>query len=264
MKKARNVAGLVALIVAVVGFIFACIPGALIVGWVLLPVAFILAIVSFFMRDKGKGLGIAALIIAVVGTVVGAVVFMAVVASSFEQAFDQDSTIVEPDGAGAPADDGAGATDDDSAEPAAVAAPAEQAEGSRENPVPVGATISSDEWTVTVDGVNRDGDQLVADGNMFNEPAEAGFHYEIVTYTVTYTGEESSMAAMVGLDMVTESGNVINGYDSMAVLEDEMGMDELFNGATASGSTAFLVPDGESTLVRVRPGMFADEVFVQP
>ncbi|MFF1875766.1 DUF2510 domain-containing protein [Kitasatospora herbaricolor] len=38
----RNVLGIVALAVAVLGFIFAAIPGALIVGWVLLPIAFIL------------------------------------------------------------------------------------------------------------------------------------------------------------------------------------------------------------------------------
>src|SRR6478752_7679108 len=36
--KQRNVLGIVALAVAVVGFIFACLPGALIIGWVLLPI----------------------------------------------------------------------------------------------------------------------------------------------------------------------------------------------------------------------------------
>ena len=35
--KQKNTLGLIALIVGIMGFIFACIPGALIVGWVLLP-----------------------------------------------------------------------------------------------------------------------------------------------------------------------------------------------------------------------------------
>ncbi len=44
-----NIVALVAMIVAIVGFIFACIPGALIVGWILLPIAFVLSIVSLFL-----------------------------------------------------------------------------------------------------------------------------------------------------------------------------------------------------------------------
>lgn len=259
--RQRNVIGLIALIVAVVGFIFACIPGALVVGWVLLPIAFILAIVSFFQRGKGKGVGIAALIVSVVGTIVGVIVFMAVIATSFEQAFDTGSTVVTPETS---VEEQAEPDAAPSEEVEAASEPEDAAVGTRDNPVPIGSAISSDEWTVTIDAVNREGNQIVADANMFNEAAEAGFHYEIVTYTVTYTGEDSSMAAMVGVDLVTDSGNVINSYDSMAVLEDEMGLDELFNGASSSGSTAFLVPDGETTLVRVRPGMLADEIFVQP
>lgn len=38
------------MIIAIVGFIFACIPGALIVGWLLLPIAFILGIVAVFLK----------------------------------------------------------------------------------------------------------------------------------------------------------------------------------------------------------------------
>jgi hypothetical protein len=41
--------------VSVVGFVFACVPGALIVGWVLLPIAFILGIVGIDSGWKGQG-----------------------------------------------------------------------------------------------------------------------------------------------------------------------------------------------------------------
>ena len=88
--------GLIALITAVLGFIFACVPGALIVGWVLLPIAFILALVSLFVKDKPKGMGIAALIVSVVGTIVGFVVFFAVVGSSVDNAFGSGDTTVAP------------------------------------------------------------------------------------------------------------------------------------------------------------------------
>jgi len=78
---------MIALIASIVGFIFACIPGALIVGWVLLPIAFILGIVGLFLSGKAKGASIAAIIISVVGAVVGAVVFFTVVADAFNDAF---------------------------------------------------------------------------------------------------------------------------------------------------------------------------------
>lgn len=81
-----HVLGIIALAVAVLGFIFACIPGALIVGWILLPIAFVLAIVALFLKGR-KWPAIAALVTSIVGTIVGAVVFFAVVATSFEEAF---------------------------------------------------------------------------------------------------------------------------------------------------------------------------------
>lgn len=255
--KQRNTIGLIALIIAILGFIFACIPGAAIVGWVLLPIAFILAIVSFFQRGKGKGFGIAALIVSVVGTIVGAIVFFSVVVASVNDALSTETTAITPTEAAPAAEDGA------ASEPA-TAPDAAAEEGTRESPLPLGSTISSDEWTVTIDSYNAAGDEAVAAANQFNEPAPAGSHYEIVTYSVTYTGEESSYALMVGVDLVTSSGNVIDTTESLVTLEDSMGLDELFNGASTTGSTAFLVPDDESVLLRVRPGMLAEEVFVQP
>ena len=90
-KPAKNVLGLVALIVAVVGFIFACIPGAFILGWVLLPVAFVLGIVAVCLRGKAKWQGITAIIVSVVGTIVAFIVFFAVLAIAVGQAVDDAS-----------------------------------------------------------------------------------------------------------------------------------------------------------------------------
>ncbi len=247
-KPARNTLALVALIVAVVGFIFACIPGAFVIGWILLPIGFILAIVSLFMKGTGKGLGIAGLIISVVGTIVAFIVFFAVAAASFSSAFSDDTSIGAAPGAsesGAPAD---GST-------AEV--------GTRENPAAIGAPITTENWTAVVNSYTADGNATVA-ANSFYEAAPAGSHYEIVNYTVTYTGADSAYAAEVTVDLVTSSGNVVNSFDKFVVLDDSMGLDELFNGASATGSAAFVVPDGETVLVRVKPGFLADEVFVKP
>jgi hypothetical protein len=212
----------------------------------ILPIAFILAIVSLFMKGKGKGFGIAGLIISVVGTIVAFVVFFAVVAVSFNDAFSDETTVVDKaPAAGAPAK-----------KPSADA-------GTRENPVAIGSTITSVDWTVVVNSYNKDGNATVL-ADTFNEAAPAGSHYEIVNYTVKYTGKDSAIAAMVGVDVVTSAGNVINSFDNIVVLDDSMGLDDLFNGASATGSEAFVVPDGGGVLVRAQPGMMADEVFVKP
>ena len=91
-KKPRNILGIVALAVAAVGFIFACIPGALIVGWILLPIGFILGIIALFQKDKPKWQGLTAIIVSVVGTIVGVIVFMALAAGAVSDAIDDTVT----------------------------------------------------------------------------------------------------------------------------------------------------------------------------
>ncbi len=241
---------LVALIVSIVGFIAACIPGVFVLGWILLPIAFILSIVSLFMKGSGKGLGIAGLIVSIVGTIVAFIVFFAVVAVAVNGAFSDETTVTE---------------DTSAVEGATEEPPSSSSEaGTRDNPVAIGSTISSDNWSVVVNSYTADGTAAVASANSFNEAPAAGSHYEIVNYTVTFTGEDSSYAAEVGVDIVTSAGNVINSFDNLVILSDGFGLDELFAGASATGSAAFLVPDGESVLIRVKPGILADEVFVSP
>ena len=84
----KNTVGTIALVAAIIGFVFACIPGALIVGWILLPIAFILAIVGLVLKDKTRKGALAALIVSIVGTIVGVVVFIAVVGNAVDDAFN--------------------------------------------------------------------------------------------------------------------------------------------------------------------------------
>lgn len=254
--KKLNVLALIAAIVAVIGFIFACMPGALIVGWILLPIAFVLSIVSLFLKGDKKWLGIVGLVVSIVGTIVGVVVFFGVVASSVEDAFGGgDTTVTEP----GESDD----ADESGEQEPTEEEPAQAEPGTRENPFPVGSEISNSEWTVVVNSINPDGNAIVAE-EQFNEPAPAGSHYEIVNYTVTYKGADSSYAAEVMLDYVTSAGNVITSYDNLVILKDGFSLDELYTDASATGSVAFLVPDGESPLLRVQAGFLADEVFIKP
>ncbi len=255
--KKLNIVALISAIVAAVGFIFACIPGALFIGWILLPIAFVLSIVSLFLKGDKKWLGFVGLGLSILGTIAGFIVFFAVLANSFDQAFNgnDDTTVTQP--SDEPEDEGStdeGTTEED---PSA-------AQGSRENPYPLGSEISNSDWTVVVNSVNPDGNAVVSAANQFNEPAPAGSHYEIVNLTVTYKGADSSYAAEVMVDAVLSSGSVVSSYDALVVLEDDLGYDELYAGGTVTGSIAFLVPDGDTYLLRVTPGILADDVFIKP
>lgn len=88
-KKKPHVLGIIAFIAALVGFVFACVPGALIIGWILLPIAFVLSIVALFLKGS-KWPAITGLILAIVGTIVGFIVFFALVVNAADKAFGDD------------------------------------------------------------------------------------------------------------------------------------------------------------------------------
>lgn len=94
-KAKPHVLSVIAFVVAIVGFVFACIPGALIVGWILLPIAFVLSLVALFMKG-GKWPAVAGLVLAIVGTIVGVVVFLTVVQAAVDETFGSSDTSVSP------------------------------------------------------------------------------------------------------------------------------------------------------------------------
>jgi len=245
--KQKNTIGLVAFILAVVGFIFACIPGALIIGWILLPVAFILSIVGLVLKDKKKPLALSALIISVVGTVVGFIVFFAVVATSFQSAFGTGDPNVTSPGSSASASSGASSAKT----------------GTRGNPAAIGSTITGSDYTVVINSVTLNATDQVMAANQFNDAPPAGSSYAVINATITYTGKDSGDSALVGINYVTASGNVITGLDSLAVAPDPtLGLAELYTGASATGNVVLAIPDGDAGLLRVRPGLLDSNVFV--
>jgi energy-coupling factor transporter transmembrane protein EcfT len=252
--------GWVALAAAVVGFVFACIPGALIIGWVLLPIAFILSIIGFFVQGR-KWPVVTALVLSVVGTIVGFIVFFTVVSDSVDEAFGgSDVTVTTPD-----AEDSAPAEDEGAADGTETDAEQEAASepGSRDNPVPLGSVISGDDFDVTINSVQLDATDAVMAPDLYNEPAPEGFTYALINATITYTGAESDWAMAVNIDYVASTGEVLDATDVFASPpEPRLGHDELYTGGTTSGNTVIAVPTGDTGLLRVRPGPFADAVFV--
>lgn len=253
-NKQRNIIGLIALITAVLGFIFSCIPGALIVGWVLLPIAFILAIVSLFLKDKSKWMGIVALITSVVGTIVAVIVFMAVVATSFNNAFGGgDTKVVQPSG-------NAGASN------AASSNGGSSGQGTRANPYPIGSTIESKDWRLVINSVTLAATDAVVAANQFNKPPAAGSEYILVNYSITYIGNDpKGQMPFTSLEYVSLQGNTFNGTDKLVVAPERIDtLTTLYSGATVSGNEAIEIPSASAAegVLAVRPGMLAEKVFV--
>ncbi|HEY4559108.1 MAG TPA: DUF308 domain-containing protein [Enteractinococcus sp.] len=263
--KTRNTVGLIALITAIVGAVFAMIPGALMIGWILLPIAFILSIISLFMKNQKRGQGIAALIISIVGTGIGFVVFFAVVASSVDEAFSEELEVASPaEGNGG---EESLISEDEPAEPAEDAE-ATGEEGTRDNPLPLGTTISDGDWEVTLNSVDLDATEAVLAENPLNDEPETGNGYIMANVTATYLGDDSAgeTPAGVRVEYVSAEGNSFDTTTSMVIVPDYFNRSEtLYEGASTTGNFGVEVPleDIENGNILVSPTMFGDGVFFE-
>lgn len=246
----KGTLGLIALVIAIAGFIFALVPGAMVIGWILLPIAFILAIVTFFLRDQKKVLAIIALIVSIVGTIAGALATLVAISNAFTEASGGAVTAAPP-----AATSEAGTTTTE-------AAAQSSDEGTRENPYPLGTAIANDEWSVVVNSFDAAATDQVLAENEFNEEPPAGETYALANVTITRVAAEAQTPMMVTVEYVTASGNVIGSWDNPAVAPDAVDSNELYEGATVTGNLVFLIPEGDAGSLRVTPGLFTDEVFV--
>lgn len=252
----RNIIGIIALVVAILGIIFSCVKGALIIGWVLLPIAFILGLVGLFGRDKKKGTAIAAVILSIVGTIIAVIVFVAVIGESFSEATGGDTSVSND----APSADSA-SSEPDASDPGSSAAGE-----TRDTPLPLGTTIENDDWAVTVNSVNLDGTEQVAAGNPFNEAAPEGQQYIIVNITATLKKDvPEGTIPETTVEYVSPDGVTYNSYDHVVTMDSNFdNLGTLYQGASTTGDIAIAVPSStvDQGVLAVRPAMFADKKFV--
>ena len=247
--KKRNTLGIIALVVAILGAIMSVVPGAAIIGWILLPFGFIMGLVGLFASGKPKGSAIAAVIVSILGTIMAVAFFVTVIGDAFDSAFDDTVAVSRSDSGGS---DG---------EAAAVAGDSGDDVGSRDNPAAIGDVLGTGDWKVVVNSFNRNATDQVMAANMFNDLPPAGSQYALVNLTATYVGDESGHADFLSVSFVTDGGNVIRSYDNMAVTPEPL-EGELYTGASATGNVSLAIPEGESGLLRLELSMFGGEVFV--
>ncbi len=268
----NSMTGLVALVLAAVGFVFACIPGIMIVGWILLSIALILGIVAQVQKGK-KTFGIAAIVLVIVGTLTSAIIVVAIgdaviggtgndappTISSQTDDKEEDPLPEDDTHLDDPAGEDPSGNDSDSGNPS-------DATGTRSDPYSIGDLIVGSEWEVVVNSVNLDANQVIAETNQFNDSPTPGHKYILVNLTVKYLGGEmeSTYDGAVSLAFVTDGGQVINSWDAIVVPpEPAFGMTELYEGGKSTGNEALLIPEDEAGLLRISPGFMGDDVFVK-
>ncbi|GHD05896.1 hypothetical protein [Zhihengliuella salsuginis] len=118
----------------------------------------------------------------------------------------------------------------------------EQEETTSVEPLAIGATGQLDDYEVTVDAVNLDAGEEVAAAWEYNEPAEA--QYVLADLTATYTGAEEGVPWIeLNVELVGSDSRIYSTTTCSAVLENE-GYDQpnLTSGGTASFQSCFDVP----------------------
>lgn len=87
-KPQTSVLGLIALGLAVFGFILGCIPIIQFLGWILLAAGFICGIIALFQKGKAKWPGIAAIVVSVLGSIISLIVAIVFVFGALADAAD--------------------------------------------------------------------------------------------------------------------------------------------------------------------------------
>nr|WP_256939389.1 hypothetical protein [Arthrobacter sp. BF1] len=215
-----------------------------------------MALVSLFLKGKSKWMGVTALILSIIGTIVGVTVFLSVVSTSFDDAFGGGTTtVVEPSSDGAVKKDGAAEKQPDAKT------------GTRENPYALGSTIESKDWRVVINSVTLAATDVVMGANEFNEAPAEGSEYILVNYSATYIGDDPNgqMPALMSIDYVTAEGKTVNSFDNFATVPDPIDTTSaLYKDGTATGNAPFVVPSAtaDQGVLAVRPGMLSDKIFV--
>ncbi len=121
---------------------------------------------------------------------------------------------------------------------------ADDAVGTRQNPLPIGTTAKIGDWEVKVTEVNLDADELILATNEFNDPPSEGNRYVLADLEAKYVGDESGDFVW---DMMYKfygsGGNTFDGTDTFAVSPNPIhDAGETFPGASISGDVLYEVP----------------------
>ncbi|PJJ70508.1 uncharacterized protein DUF4352 [Diaminobutyricimonas aerilata] len=230
-----NGLGIAALAVGAVGLVVAFVPFIGALGGFLGFVGLVLGIIGLVLKGRKKGLAIAGTIVsgvALIASIVMIFVYTASYINAFNDAIESGPSVVDE---APPAE---GEEEAEGIEPGGV--------GSRENPAPIGSTVSIEAitgaaWEVSLGAPTLNATDLVKAASEYNPDPAAGNQYAIVPATITNVGEANGSPFELTFEFVDADGrSYTGGYVSMeGQLAD---VDELLPGASATGNVVIEIP----------------------
>lgn len=260
---------LFALILGILAFLTGLVPG---LGLILAIAAVGLAVFAL-VRKQPKGLAVTGLALGSIALLTG-IVSTAVSAGSSDSVTAETSA-VEP---AEPAPAAAETEEAQAAEAPAEAAPVEEAPAAEAAPAeaaaPAAGTAAApmaqpytakglfggDKYSLTARIVDANAGGLVAEWNMFNSEAPAGFKYVVAELTMTGIDPDGVEPSLAGFDLslATPEGN---RYDNEYVTLGE-GMSSmsdgptLYPGSTFTGYTTYVVPESAQSFLLFDNGKY--------
>ena len=133
----------------------------------------------------------------------------------------------------------------------------------RSNPAPVGSEILADDMNFSVKSIVRPANDIVIEGNMFNDEPEEGQEYLLVEISAecTKTTDEKCSISTFNFKTLGKSG-VINDVEYVAGVKKLLEETEFFGGSTVSGYLAFMVDIGDTLLLVYDPLFSSNEFYL--
>lgn len=208
-QKPRDVLGLAAILVSVLGGILGCVFGAGLINWCVLALGFLCGLIALAVSKGTGALGAAAMFLALVGTVLTIVVTL-----TFHTADPEDPepeaaptttpTTPTPDLKDAPPPQDNHIMDGRETVELDVGgdrydAIAEGEPGSHTAPIEPGVVARSGDWSLLVTDINMDANEDVAAASPKNDKPQEGRKYITFTYTQRYEGTEEAAKASAAI-----------------------------------------------------------------
>lgn len=248
-QKPRDVLGLAAILVSVLGGILGCVFGAGLINWCVLALGFLCGLIALAVSKGTGALGAAAMFLALVGTVLTTIATL-----TFHSADPADPvpeaapTTPTPDLKDAPPPqdnhimDGRETVELD-LDGGRYDAIAEGEPGSHTAPIEPGVVARSGDWSLLVTDINMDANEDVAAASPKNDKPQEGRKYITFTYTMRYDGTEEAAKA-------TSSAGYQDPDGELRVTHHLHSFDGYFStyypfrpGETRSGAVVVTVPE---------------------
>lgn len=248
-QKPRDVLGLIAILVSVLGGILGCVFGAGLINWCVLALGFLCGLIALAVSKRSGALGTAAMFLALVGTVLTTIATL-----TFHNADPADPvpeaapTTPTPDLKDAPPpqdnhimdgretvelDVGGGRYD----------TIAEGEPGSHTAPIEPGVVARSGDWSLLVTDINMDANEVVAAASPENDKPQEGRKYITFTYTQRYEGTEEAAKASAAIVYQDPDGE-LRDHHHLHSFDDYFSTYYPFRpGETRSGAVVATVPE---------------------